>query len=95
MFTLISKLNELSKKPVDFRRNKDWTKALLRSVLGTLTGDSNGFLVSCVNEGFLAVVVIRFREQVGLLIYLGRCLNLDLIADKMFISTNENLLTVK
>ena len=65
--------------------NSVWIKALY--VLWTLTGDSNGFLVSGVNEGFLAVVIIRFPDQVSLLLCLGWRLNLDLIAEnKMFIS---------
>ena len=66
--------------------NSVWIKALY--VLWTLTGDSNGFLVSGVNEGFLAVVVIRFGEQVGLFHRLGRGLNLHLITERMFISTD-------
>ena len=83
MFTLISKLNELSKKSVSAQISisvETATGSRHLSVLRALTGDSNCFLVSGVDEGFLAVVVIRFHDQVSLLLCLGWRLHLGLVA---------------
>ena len=85
VYTYIQTKNELSKNSVSVQISisvETATGSRHLSVLRALTGDSNCFLVSGVDEGFLAVVVIRFQDQVSLLLCLGWRLHLGLVAKR-------------